>query len=78
MGGVCFAELARARASVADVVVVNLHLYGLNIASGADVRTKSAIVKSRDGSAKCRGMAQGWVSSRGMSSDWSYAPTRYP
>ena len=34
MGGVCFAELARARASVADVVVVNLHLYGLNVASG--------------------------------------------
>ena len=34
MGSVCFAELARARASVADVVVVNLHLYGLNVASG--------------------------------------------
>ena len=34
MGAVCFAELARARASVADVVVVNLHLYGLNVASG--------------------------------------------
>jgi ATP-dependent DNA helicase DinG len=34
MGDVCFAELARARASVADVVVVNLHLYGLNVASG--------------------------------------------
>ena len=34
MGGVCFAELARARAQVADVVVVNLHLYGLNVASG--------------------------------------------
>jgi ATP-dependent DNA helicase DinG len=34
MGTVCFAELARARASVADVVVVNLHLYGLNVASG--------------------------------------------
>ncbi len=34
MGGVCFAELARARAAVADVVVVNLHLYGLNVASG--------------------------------------------
>jgi ATP-dependent DNA helicase DinG len=34
MGVVCFAELARARAAVADVVVVNLHLYGLNIASG--------------------------------------------
>lgn len=34
MGVVCFAELARARAAVADVVVVNLHLYGLNVASG--------------------------------------------
>jgi ATP-dependent DNA helicase DinG len=34
MGSVCFAELARARAAVADVVVVNLHLYGLNVASG--------------------------------------------
>ena len=34
MGDVCFAELARARATVADVVVVNLHLYGLNVASG--------------------------------------------
>ena len=34
MGAVCFAELARARAAVADVVVVNLHLYGLNVASG--------------------------------------------
>jgi ATP-dependent DNA helicase DinG len=34
MGAVCFAELARARAAVADVVVVNLHLYGLDVASG--------------------------------------------
>jgi ATP-dependent DNA helicase DinG len=34
MGDVCFAELARARAEVADVVVVNLHLYGLNVAGG--------------------------------------------
>ena len=34
MGSVCFAELARARAGVADVVVVNLHLYGLNVAGG--------------------------------------------
>ncbi len=34
MGVVCFAELARARAAVADVVVVNLHLYGLDVASG--------------------------------------------
>jgi ATP-dependent DNA helicase DinG len=34
MGSVCFAELARARAGLADVVVVNLHLYGLNVAGG--------------------------------------------
>jgi ATP-dependent DNA helicase DinG len=33
MGDVCFAELARSRAEVADVVVVNLHLYGLDVAS---------------------------------------------
>ena len=34
MGSVCFAEMARARASVADVVVVNMHLYGLHVGSG--------------------------------------------
>ncbi len=33
-GGPCFAEQARARASGADVVVVNTHLYGLHLASG--------------------------------------------
>jgi ATP-dependent DNA helicase DinG len=33
-GSVCFAEGARLRANEADVVVVNLHLYGLDIASG--------------------------------------------
>ncbi|MGQ0432653.1 MAG: ATP-dependent DNA helicase [Microthrixaceae bacterium] len=33
-GGICFAEGARLRANEADVVVVNLHLYGLDIASG--------------------------------------------
>jgi ATP-dependent DNA helicase DinG len=32
-GDRCFAERARARAAEADVVVVNLHLYGLDIAS---------------------------------------------
>ena len=31
-GGVCFAEAARQRAQEADVVVVNLHLYGLDLA----------------------------------------------
>ena len=34
MGDVCFAELARSRAEFADVVVVNLHLYGLHVAGG--------------------------------------------
>ena len=34
MGEACFAELARARAAAADVIVVNLHLYGLHVASG--------------------------------------------
>ena len=34
MGSVCFAEAARTRASVADVVVVNMHLYGLHVGSG--------------------------------------------
>jgi len=34
MGSVCFAEAARTRASMADVVVVNMHLYGLHVASG--------------------------------------------
>jgi ATP-dependent DNA helicase DinG len=31
-GGACFAEAARRRAQEADVVVVNLHLYGLDLA----------------------------------------------
>jgi ATP-dependent DNA helicase DinG len=33
-GDTCFAEDARQRAAQADVVVVNLHLYGLDLASG--------------------------------------------
>ncbi len=33
-GGVCFAEGARLRAQEADVVVVNLHLYGVDLAAG--------------------------------------------
>jgi ATP-dependent DNA helicase DinG len=36
-GGDCFAERARARAATADVVVVNLHLYGLHLATGGAV-----------------------------------------
>ena len=34
MGGSCFAEAARNRAAAADIIVVNTHLYGLNVASG--------------------------------------------
>jgi len=33
----CFAERARRQAHVADVVVVNLHLYGLHVASGGAI-----------------------------------------
>ncbi|MFV0307543.1 MAG: ATP-dependent DNA helicase [Desertimonas sp.] len=34
LGRECFAELARARAAEADVIVVNTHLYGLHVGSG--------------------------------------------
>jgi len=34
MGDACFAESARRRAAVADVIVVNTYLYGLHVASG--------------------------------------------
>ena len=34
LGEPCFAEQARRRATVADVVVVNTHLYGLHVGSG--------------------------------------------
>lgn len=34
MGAQCFAEAARHRAMAADVVVVNTHLYGLDVAAG--------------------------------------------
>jgi ATP-dependent DNA helicase DinG len=34
LGDACFAVAARARAAVADVVVVNTHLYGLHVGSG--------------------------------------------
>jgi ATP-dependent DNA helicase DinG len=36
-GDVCFAELARKRAALADVVVVNTHLYATHLASGGAV-----------------------------------------
>ena len=42
MGQSCFAEAARQRAEHADVVVVNLHLYGL------DVATRGAILPEHD------------------------------
>ena len=32
-GGPCFAERARSRAEDADIVVVNMHLYGLHVGS---------------------------------------------
>ena len=37
LGDVCFAELARHRAQAADVVVVNTHLYGLDVGSGGAI-----------------------------------------
>lgn len=37
LGDPCFAEQARRRASAADVIVVNTHLYGLNVASGGAI-----------------------------------------
>ena len=43
-GGQCFAELARARAADADIVVANLALYGVNIGSGDRVLPEHDIV----------------------------------
>jgi ATP-dependent DNA helicase DinG len=37
MGDSCFAEMARMRAQAADVTVVNMHLYGLNVAAGGAI-----------------------------------------
>lgn len=37
MGPQCFAEAARDRANAADVVVVNTHLYGLDVATGGAI-----------------------------------------
>ncbi|MGO9583505.1 MAG: ATP-dependent DNA helicase [Acidimicrobiales bacterium] len=36
-GGECFAEAARARAAAADVVIVNLHLFGADLRCGGEV-----------------------------------------
>jgi ATP-dependent DNA helicase DinG len=43
-GGTCFAERARAAAAEADVVVVNLHLYGLDLATDGGVLPDHDIV----------------------------------
>ncbi len=43
-GEVCFAEEARHRAADADVVVVNLHLYGLDLASGGVILPEHDVV----------------------------------
>ena len=44
MGSVCFAELARQRAAVADVIVVNMHLYGLHVGSGGMILPEHDVV----------------------------------
>jgi ATP-dependent DNA helicase DinG len=43
-GGVCFAEAARTMAAEADVVVVNLHLYGLHLESGGVILPEHDVV----------------------------------
>ncbi|HSZ35751.1 MAG TPA: ATP-dependent DNA helicase [Acidimicrobiales bacterium] len=43
-GGSCFAEAARDRAAVADIVVVNTHLYGAHLASGGVVLPEHEVV----------------------------------
>ena len=43
-GESCWAEQARARAQSADVVVVNLHLYGLHVASGGVILPEHEVV----------------------------------
>ncbi len=44
LGQPCFAEGARARAQAADVVVVNLHLYGLDVAAGGVILPEHDVV----------------------------------
>jgi len=43
-GAVCFAEGARLQAAEADVVVVNLHLYGLDLAAGGVILPEHEVV----------------------------------
>jgi ATP-dependent DNA helicase DinG len=44
MGQECFAEGARRRAQVSDVIVVNTHLYGLHVGSGGAILPEHEIV----------------------------------
>ncbi len=44
LGGVCFAEGARLRAADADIVVVNTHLYGLDVASDGAILSEHEIL----------------------------------
>lgn len=43
-GQSCFAEIARDRAQEADVVVVNLHLYGLHLASDGNILPEHELI----------------------------------
>lgn len=44
MGQVCFAEAARKRAQAAEVIVVNMHLYGLHVGSGGMILPDHEVV----------------------------------
>jgi ATP-dependent DNA helicase DinG len=44
LGEPCFAEQARRRAAASDVIVVNTHLYGLNVASGGAILPEHDVV----------------------------------
>ncbi len=44
LGDPCFAEQARRRAAAADVIVVNTHLYGLDVASGGAILPEHDVV----------------------------------
>lgn len=43
-GASCFAERARLRATTADVVVVNTHLYGIHVASGGAILPEHDVI----------------------------------
>jgi ATP-dependent DNA helicase DinG len=44
LGGPCFTESARRRAAAADVVVVNTHLYGIDVATGGALLPEHDVV----------------------------------